>query len=305
MNYGEFDGSYLGDGTINGITGGGGDNLDTYLMDPLSALPDRGLGFDGPWIADAGVTLERSCIGGGKDGKFKIATGEIARKLAVGSAWNKLRMCVRVALDTTGVDLTGYPTFYFGVMSDPAASASGVLTNGYAGATRHWLGALCNRTSGYETPWTYAGGSYHTNGGTSWVTCAAKVAGTLAYGNVTGQGLIYISNQRTLHRTLLFLEIEKGTPWTVRMVFAFAAGADQDWSQSQIIAALNKTAMSGDPGGDDVLTYLGTTNYSDIFTPGTITPDEATNGYFNAVEFGWSTSEVAMYLSDFAFRIVS
>lgn len=146
------------------------------------------------------------------DKRFSLASGYLTRELDIVGEWSRIRIGILVQLN--GAATIPGISFFLGLCSG--------INDGYGGIVHpvHAVGAAVGPTTG--TTWTFSGITFtglslfaHTN-----------VNGTRAFGGVNLAAPV-IYDTTSLVRSLMFLDITKGTPnYTFQMFSRTAAGVD-------------------------------------------------------------------------------
>jgi len=210
------------------------------------------------------------------DKRIRLTNSNAARLWSadVGTSWSKIRIGCRIGIEDTGAGLTSTPRFAFGICSG--------TSNIYMDATTtHWCGILTNAAtwSRFTGPTFYqiaAGG----------LVVAKRIGSTLT----TGSGIGDYSNWHdcaAATRKALFLDITKGSPnFTFNLFYEHGAFSSVDVSLATLLAQLPLSSPA-------ITDHESSSNV-------TLAIDEATNGYFNAVNFAWDRTSPAIEISDMA-----
>lgn len=221
---------------------------------------------------------------GTEDRRLVLTNAQAARVLAVGSTWNSIRIGIRFAFDDTGANLTGTPNFLVGMLSNPV-EAGGMLSNGplSGAATSHFIGIRNT-----DATWTRSAGYYSIDANTFQAT--KKVGSTTSNGSavLTGQTSVMEAAPATNHSIMIVFLI-KGSPWTVYFA-RNASTSETHKTQADLITALE----ASDP--------YATLGYAATPQP-TLTVDEATDGYLNAVCVAWDRTTPALRIADVMYSI--
>lgn len=244
-------------------------------------LPRRGMGLQ------AASTIKQRTISSVVDNRIRLTNSNFARLWSsdVGTTWSQIRVCGRLSIEDTGANLTSTPKLNFGICSG--------TSNIYMDATTtHWAGFETAQATWtrYTTPAKYDMSFY--NGG---LLAVKRIGSTRTSGGgifwstgPAGQG--FIADCTVASRRVFILDITKGSPNFTFKVFGWDAntgnGAMADCTVETFLAQIPLTSPS-------------ITNHSFSDTK-TIALDEATNGYFNAVNIAWDRTSPAIELSDLA-----
>jgi len=209
------------------------------------------------------------------DNRIQLSNSNFARLWSsdLGTSWTTLRLACRISMTLTGADLTSTPRFSYGVCSG--------TSNIYMDATTtHWYGLLS-----IESAWYYYTNGYAFGYGGTHPQPTKRITTTNTSGsswNVTPRAV----NSTTENRSVLFLDITKGSPNFTGKIFC----RNGDTTGDVTLATYLAQAVLSSP------TVTNHTMSSDV----TLAIDEATNGYFNAVNIAWNRSDALMEISDIA-----
>ncbi len=224
----------------------------------------------------AASTIKQRTFSSVVDNRIRLANSNFARPWStdIGTSWSHIRICGCLGIELTGSDITSTPRFFFGCCSGTSNIFMDATTTHWAGAYSTW------------TPWAAGTNKYHNyTGGTIW-TLAKRITST----TTTGSGLSTawtIGDCTQAFRTAFLLDITKGSPFTVQL---FSANAYNTLPPDVTLSAF----LTQIPLTTPVFTSHG------FDTAVTMTLDEATNGYFNAVNIGWDRTSPAIELSALA-----
>lgn len=247
------------------------------------------------------VSIDTVTIGSVEDRRLCLSNGQVARKINLTtSSWSKLRMFFRVSVDDTGANLTGTPRFCWGFMSNPSA---GVGNGPLSATTSHYVGVKTNISTWSRQS---ASGSapirYYLNTSSA-MAIGTRVGTTESFTNASN--FFHVSANPSTVRCGIGFEIEKitGSLYTLR-------GAEC-WANPTGMADISIDSLNVIMETEDFITAL-TENYTDQglgsygITPNiNKTVDEATNGYLNAIVFGWDQTTPRIRISDVMWSHIS
>lgn len=216
------------------------------------------------------------------DNRIRLSNSNAARLWSsdIGTSWTHIRIGCRLSIEDTGANLTATPQFFFGI-------CSGTSNLFLDATTTHWAGIRSKDPS-----WLRAAGppaSYSFANATINPVAAKKVGATITDTASTAYAAVHAADCTTANRVALFLDITKGTPW----VFNVFAKQNANAGDVDIGLYLSQIVLS-----TPVITDHNSS--SAIGGTMTLTIDEATNGFFNAVNFGWDRVSPAIEISDIA-----
>lgn len=238
------------------------------------------------------VDIDTVTIGGVEDRRLCLSNATAARKLSVGSSWNRIRIAARIAHDDTGANITGTPRLWFGLLNNPSAS---VANGPMGGSTSHFVGIRSKTAT-----WTRAAGPpVNYSVGTCWE--AIKRVGTTNTTSAFTGTCAFVAVPNT-YRWPIFVEIIKGSPnFTIRCMFWNQAVTATDFTIENLRRCLEgrtlencRTQINASP----------TTNKYLIPTDQTIAVDEGTDGSLNSVCIAWDQSGSILRVSDIQFFVV-
>lgn len=222
------------------------------------------------------------------DKYLTLAGEEYARTLSIGDDWTRLRIGMMAAVTPDGTNNITSVIGFFGLCSGKTAPFG-------AASTTHAVGIPLQGNSGLMTArnQTYVAGSgnpYFTQSN-SFPTAGKRVATTLT--NFTGfSSYIYalpaMGVGTTVRRGMIFFEIEKGSPYTIRVF-----GADNNNGAIQTGQVLYSDyslatflELIADPSTVNLTTALGKTFNGQSVTNSGI--DEATDGSLDTINIAWN-----------------
>tara|TARA_R110000772_G_scaffold249530_2_gene364014 strand:+ start:123106 stop:123825 length:720 start_codon:yes stop_codon:yes gene_type:complete len=233
------------------------------------------------------TTIVQRLIDSENDNKFKMSGSNISRIMDIGGSWNTLRIGLRLAFvqdASATTPVTGTPRFYFGVgngSSSPIGAESPV----------HFVGLYSN-----ETEWTLkATGNdcYGATGTTSGFDFKAmKVVDGVVTESASSVALGSVSAQPDVARACLFIEIVKGSPFTVKLYAPNDAGTDTDTNLDAFFSVMEESTMSA------------LANYA-LSGAKNVTVDESTDGTLNAFQCSWDRTLQKVEISDVAYARVN
>jgi hypothetical protein len=207
------------------------------------------------------------------DKDLQIGNEEILRPLSIGTNWQKIRIGVRMGIHGSG-NVVG-AGFAFGVCT----GNSGYKTN----LTTEWVGAhFGNLVDASTYTYTIAAPPYYTVGSISFAALT-KLAGVATLrGGATQTS--YLSALPTTARTMMFIDIAKGTPYTVTTYNpASVANVQTDATTSLFLQGME---TDGTPTG--------------ITLPGSTTWTHPGPGLMDTLSVTWNRSVPAMNIFDIA-----
>lgn len=230
------------------------------------------------------TTIEHVTINGSNDGRLILANSQIARLLAT-QDFARIRIGLRIAFDDTGASLTGTPRFWFGLLALPQTDANGNLINGPANlATSHFVGAISNSSGWFRNTSGYTWGQ-----GAPHFSAIKKVGADITFGGSVNPYQPNVSNTPDTKRTVVLLDIKRGTP-----VFTIMAGFPNN--SGDLPYSMLEQAMSV-PDFTAANQVFG----SPSIGSGTIAVDEGVDGILNAVCLHWDRQTPTAHLSEVLF----
>ncbi len=187
------------------------------------------------------------------DRRIQLAKEEFVRPMSFGTAWNKIRIGMRLGLSGNSAVVTSLP-FYVGVCKGPNTFLSDSTTD--------WFGAGLGQSGYGGLTWAFTAGtpSYYT-GSSAGCSTTWKVGSTLTWNWGGGTAAIFPANVTT-NCAQCFLDITKtsSTQWTPQWwVPTTAAAAQTHITESQFFLNMeNETAPPNTAsGGTYTWTYTG------------------------------------------------
>jgi len=228
-----------------------------------------------------GSTIKARTFSSVVDNRIRLSNSNFARLWSsdVGTSWTTIRVGCRMSMEDSGASLTSTPRFAFGI-------CSGTSNLFMDATTTHWMGAVSGATG-----WVRATASsvvyYNLNDGISNPLYLSKrIGGTLTVGTLLLGGSCGVPDCTVAARQCLFLDITKGSPNFTCKIFQNSTPSVVDVTLATYLSQLPLTTP----------TITGHSQGSGI----TIAIDEATNGYFNAVNVAWDRTSPAIEISDIA-----
>ena len=217
-----------------------------------------------------------------EDKRARLSNSNFARVWSsdLGTSWTTIRVGCRISMENTSANLTSTPRFAFGICSG--------TSNIYMDTTTtHWCGILTNAAT-----WVTATNNgvlvYSVENG-SGPNVAKRIGSTLTVGSAFGVANM-IWDCTVASRSAFFLDITKGSPNFSFKIFSYTTQ--------------NSFVSGPDVSVDTLLTQLplSSPTISNHGSSGAVTQaiDEATNGYFNAVNISWDRTSPAIEISDLA-----
>ena len=218
------------------------------------------------------------------DTRIRLTNSNFARLWSadVGTNWTTIRVGCRVSVEDSGTSLTSTPRFAFGICSGTSNIFMDATTSNWIGLVTY--GGTWTRSTS-PTKYMLGNGSYFDSG----IAAAKRVGSTLttdAFTNSPFPGATYLFDA-TVNRVALFVDITKGSPnFTVRPTYYKTSAANDvsvDTFLSQV--AVSVPSITGHQYGNETKS---------------IAIDEATNGFFNAINVAWDRTSPAIEISDIA-----
>ena len=226
----------------------------------------------------AASTIKQRTISSVVDNRVRLINSNFARLWStdVGTSWTKIRIGCRISIEDSGANLASTPRFYFGVCS----GTSNIVMDS---TTTHWVGL---RT--IDPSWVRVAGPpayYRMDDATSAPTFSKRVSATFTDSTQQGND-VYVYDCTTSNRSVIFLDITKGSPNFTLLMFNRQTTTASDVDSATYLAQL---ALSSP-----------TIIYHAAGLARTIATDEGANGSFTAVNIGWDRTSPAIELSDVA-----
>jgi hypothetical protein len=208
------------------------------------------------------------------DKRLLLAQSQLARTMAIGSDWAKLRVGVTMSLDGAQENITGTPRLLMGLNS-------GTSNLPFDETPGHFIGVRTNVAS-----MTYAGTAL-SYGISDTIQLYKNLAGVETTSNLTSARNMGISRASENHDyvngpsvSTWFLDLEKVDASTMGVVFAsqeYAANEDHGLTESAF-----KQAMTLEDIADAVV--FGTQAKT---SSGTVSIDEASDGFLDTICIAW------------------
>jgi len=235
------------------------------------------------------AAIDTVTIGSIEDRRLVLGNAQAGRVLSIGSNWTMLRIGIRFAFDDAGVNITGTPRFYFGLLASPSA----LMANGpLGGSTSHFLGYKVSTAT-----WTRGTGPVryaHTH-----VTnqmYVKRVGSTETFGT-SGVNSHNESATPASIRSAVFLEITKGSPnFTLQVCINQASTGMVDVTKVMLSAAMEIGTLAG---LDAYMDTVAGGSFSSLASA-TIAVDEATNGDLDSICVAWDRTTL-LRVSDIVF----
>jgi len=223
------------------------------------------------------------------DNRAQLSNSNFARLWSsdIGTTWNKIRIGFRISMTDSGGSMSSTPKFAFGISS----GTSNIFMDA---TTTHWLGALSNmsiwtRTAGPPVQYTMNGAAGASIFAAKKINTTTTIGSALAGLSGSGTFIVTLRDATTANRGVIFLDITKGSPnFTLAVTIYPWANSSTDVSVAAYLTQLSIAV----PSLPDHVNYEGTT--------ATVAVDEATNGYFNAINIAWDRSDALIEISDIA-----
>ena len=221
-------------------------------------------------------------IGGLEDKRVQLSNANFARLWSsdLGTSWTKIRVGCRLSMEDSGASITSTPRFAFGICS----GTSNIFMDS---TTTHWAGVIS-----YESSWgRYVTPAKYDLSGESGacMKVAKRIGSTLTEGSTIAGARLCIADCTVASRTVIFLDITKGSPNFTFDLFSWQNNIGNG-AMADVTLSTYLTQVS--------LSNPSVTNHST--TSATQAIDEATYGYFNAVNIGWDRSSPTIEISDLA-----
>ncbi len=211
------------------------------------------------------------------DVRIKLTNSNFVRpwSSSIGTNWTKIRVAARISIEDSGASIVSTPRFAFGICS----GTSNIFMDA---TTVHWCGvcsdgSVISRTAG--PPAYYSGGNIY--------RAAKRIGSTLTIGSDITGGYTDVGlavDCTTQNRQVICLDITKGNPdFTIGGIMKYPNTA-ADISLAAYLSGISVATP-------------GFTNHTQ-FAGVTLAIDEATYGYFNAVNIAWDRSSPAIEISD-------
>lgn len=233
-------------------------------------------------------TITSRTISAVVDKRLVLTNGQGKRLFSYLTTWNVIRIGLHFSMDGSGAaNITGTPLFALGIMSG--------TTNGVGNTTTsHFLGIRS-----VSATWTYnagAGNPYFSEASSMQQYKRVNTTNTDSAGS-SALTPFWTANPGS-KRNVIILEITKGSPnFTVAVIGpASAAAAQADITLATFEDMMNAVTMAAAAAIPSVAYTAGTSR--------TVAIDEATSGFFNAINFYWNKS-VGMEVCAVAHRKIS
>lgn len=225
----------------------------------------------------AASTIKERTFSSIVDRRIKLTNSNFARLWStdVGTTWTAIRVACRISMEDTGSSLTSTPRFPIGICS----GTSNIFMDA---TTTHWMGSISN-AAGWARSTSPV--RYDLNDGvTNSFFASKRIGSALTVGSLIQGGNCQWKEVSLGIRSVYILQITKGSPnfTLVNMINNATADVSLDTYLSQL--SLSTPAFTSH-------TWGGST---------TIAIDEATNGYFNAINIAWDRTSPAIEISDLA-----
>lgn len=230
-------------------------------------------------------TIKLRTISSIDDKRARLSNSNFARLWSndLGTNWTKIRVGGRISIDDTGTTITSTPVLAIGICSGTSNIFMDATTTHWAGVVSNganWPNASANANTGFyeiggNWPFSVTSGFY----------VAKRIGSTTTVGSqMTGDFQFIMAN--TVKATAFMLDITKGSPnFTYALLWADQTGTAHVTSDT-LLAQLPLASPS-----------ISSHGYTGNFTQAI---DEATNGYFNAVNISWDRTSPAIEISDIA-----
>lgn len=224
--------------------------------------------------------------------RLVLTAEQCGRVLEVGSNWSKLRIGGRIS-STRYSNWSSPPSFNIGL----SAGTSNMVGDA---TPQHFLGVRTNSVGWIYSPSGTEGGALETN-----LSTVRIVNGVVTATGIGHQTNVYTANRPSIACaydngnstqviSAIFIEITKGSPNFNVKVWSNVIGSVSNTRVAQhVTAARFNDAMSAEaiPEGNGNWIAIGNTDYA---------IDEATNGYFNALNIAWLGTGSSFEISDAA-----
>ncbi len=207
------------------------------------------------------------------DKRARLANSNFARLWSsdLGTTWTKIRIGCRLSIEDSGAAISG-AKFAFGICSGTSNIFMDATTTHWLGVIHGNYGATLNRGAGPPVQYN------------NYIELYKKVATTLTLIDFGNSNTVYMRDCTTANRAVMFLDITKGSPFTLRLFCCTSASGDVSVTTYLDQLPVASPTITGHAFGNAVTTTI----------------DEATNGYFNAVNVAWDKSSPAIEISDLA-----
>ncbi len=225
----------------------------------------------------AASTIKSRTFSSVVDNRIQLSNSNFARlwSASLGTSWTTVRVACRISMEDSGAALTSTPVFGFGMCS----GTSNIFLDS---TTTHWLGFRPIDT-GFQRFTSPA--NYLMNNSVVNPTISKKVTTTFTNGTGGTSQNVYAYDCTTANRSVLAVDITKGSPFTCKF-FSRSTGTASDVDLATYLAQI-------------VLVTPTVTNHA-LTAAFSLTVDEPTSGYFNAINAGWDRTSPAIELSDIA-----
>ena len=246
-----------------------------WLFNPVE---DRFVPFERLRGLQAASAIKARTFSSIEDKRIQLANSNFARLWAssLGTSWTKVRIGCRASMGDTGANLSGTPNFAFGI-------CSGTSNIYFDATTTHWCGLKSTDSSWLRV--TSSPAAYAMSNATTPPQITKKVNTTVTIGGAWDQSPRLI-NVTTENRSCLFADITKGSPNFTVALFSRNVNTASDVTLETYLTNVELSSPS-------VTNHIMSNNQTQAI-------DEATNGYFNAVNIGWDRTSPVIELSDIA-----
>jgi hypothetical protein len=224
-------------------------------------------------------TLHR-IINGENDVAAVLSNSSLCRLMSIGSNWQRIRVALRLRVTDSGANVQASPVFVVGV----CAGTSHPFNNG-AASTQHFFGCYENGTTWTRTAESGGVPAHYattTNGGVS----IRRIGTTTGW---AGGPLHYTQRFTTQTRCLYFVDILKAAGnWSM---LQHGKGHPVDAYDCTYEDFIDKAVL-------DTFSFQGHSQYG--WRSANFSPNEADNGYFDAVNVSWDRSSPKIEISDLA-----
>lgn len=230
------------------------------------------------------------------DKRISLQNAAVARKLSIGTDWQRIRVGARITMTDPGFALGSIDShFWMGVMSNSVNP----LSNGPLGVnTSNFVGI---RTVGSN--WVRATSPHiHMNGASNQGISTYNYILRNGNTNVVGSSSTTLKFNNVPHLRLAYIvEIVKGDSWQVNRIGTGSTNTGAlivDISQEILITAMEQGTIQNVANtlnlfvGGTGNRYIGSSGA--LFTP----PDEIVNGPINSVVLAWNKSLTTMHVSE-------